>query len=290
MRVDQSPQTRPILIAVLLLLGSAGLSLLGPLARPSLALGTCATARSSSDSEEQLMLNLINDYRARSGAPVLARSAALSRSALWKSTDMAANHYFSHDDLIRGWSQRVSDCGYGPATTGENIAEGFADASSTLMQWETSPPHNANLLSPNFHAIGVGRAADAGGTWYWTADFGGVADGDSVSAAPNTIGVPPAPPVAPAPPAPPPLLIPPPLPVAPIGAGMHAGMTALVNTPGDCLRGHAGPSMASPAQACIADGTAVVIVGNSVSADGYTWWPIFGYGWAADAYLRPAAP
>ena len=279
MRVDQSPCTRPLLLAAVLLLGGV---LLTPLASPVLALGNCATARTTSDGEEQAMLNLINAYRARNGAPPLARSAALSRSALWKSSDVAANHYFAHDDLIRSWSQRLSDCGYGAAITGENIASGYADAQSTLTQWETSPPHNANLLDSGFHAVGLGRAVDAGGSWYWTADFGGVADGDGVSAAPNPASVPAGAPAGAA-------LTPPPT-SAPASGGIHAGMTAMVNTPGDCLRAHAAPSLAAPVQACIPDQTALVVVGGSTSADGYTWWPIFGYGWAADAYLRPASP
>jgi uncharacterized protein YkwD len=283
LRTDARTAIPSVLVTALLVLGGVLLTLLVPPVHASLALGSCVTARSSSDSEEQSMLNLINDYRSRSGAPVLARSAALARAALWKSTDMAANHYFSHDDLIRGWSQRLSDCGYGPATTGENIADGHADAASTLMQWETSPPHNANLLNPNFHAVGLGRAEDASGLWYWTADFGGVADGDSVSSSVSTISsVAPAQTLAAGP-----VPTPPPLPTG-AGSAIRAGMTAAVNAPGDCLRAHAAPAMAAAVQACIPDGTPVVIVGASIAADGYTWWPVFGYGWAVDAYLRPA--
>ena len=279
MRVYQSLFSASLPMAAALML--TGLLLI-PAASPALALSNCATVRATSDSEEQSMLNQINDYRVRNGVPALARSASLSRSALWKSTDMAANHYFAHDDLIRGWSQRLTDCGYGAGFTGENIASGYADASNTLMQWETSPPHNANLLNPGFHAIGLGRAMDSGGTWYWTADFGGTADGDSVSAVPTSIA---AAPVAPGTAG---VLTPPPLPAL-AGGAIHAGMTAVVNTPGDCLRAHAGPLMSAQVQACIPDQTAVVIVGASVSADGFTWWPVFGYGWAADAYLRPAS-
>ena len=42
------------------------------------------------------------------------------------------------------------------------------------MTWERSPEHRANLLSPHFREIGLGRAYRAGSTYgtYWTADFG----------------------------------------------------------------------------------------------------------------------
>ena len=206
------------------------------------------------------MLSLINAYRTTNGVPALSQSPSLSRSAIWKSGDMAANHYFAHDDLIRSWGQRLSDCGYPSAFDGENIAEGFADASSTLMQWETSPPHNANLLNASYHAIGVGRAQSGGGDWYWTADFGGLADSDQPAAGANVAAAP--------------------------SSAITTGLTVFVNTPGDCLRARVTASMSASSPTCVKDGTALFIVDGPVTADGHTWWDAFGYGWVAGDYLR----
>jgi uncharacterized protein YkwD len=253
-------------------------------ALPAAAVSNCSTSRpGDSDSEEQTMLSLINAYRAQSGESPLSPSPNLARAALWKSADMAVNHYFGHDDLIRGWLQRIQDCGYPSSYDGENIAEGYADARETLQQWETSPPHNANLLNSSYHAIGVGRAQSAGGSWYWTADFGAVPDADSstpsasgpqslLSSASGSATIPALSTLPPA-----------------SGAqrSVAAGQTAVVNTPNDCLRVHSSPSISSSVSACIPDGTSIFLVAGPVSADGYTWWTAYGAGWVAGQYLRP---
>lgn len=243
------------------------------------------------------MLGLVNNYRARSGVGPLAASLSLDRAALWKSADMAVNRYFSHDDLGRGWQQRFNDCGYGTAADGENIAEGHPDAAQTFEQWRTSPPHNANLLNPSYHAIGVGRAEAPGGDWYWTADFGAAVDADS--AAPAAVLSPPT-----SPPPPPPLpsaqltaatsanagsFAPWVLPALPASRGTIAlGSTVVSNTPGDCLRAHTSPSLSSPTPVCLPDGSPLFLIDGPVTADGHTWWSVFGAGWVASDYLKPS--
>jgi uncharacterized protein YkwD len=232
------------------------------------AAGACSTSRTAgSDGEEQSMLSLINTYRSQNGLVPLAASPTLGRAALWKSADMAQNQYFSHDDLGRGWLQRLLDCGYTSTNDGEDLAAGNSDAQHTFEQWRTSPPHNAILLSPVFHAIGVGRAQLTGGQWYWTADFGPAVDADSTgSAGPGG---------------------PPPPPPAPARAGPGAGSTMMVSTPNDCLRVHSAPTLASGVSACLADGSSVSITGGPVQADGYSWWSTAGGGWVAGQYLKP---
>jgi uncharacterized protein YkwD len=264
------------MLAIGLLVTLAAWRLAPPLAAPVAAVTNCTTSRAgNNDSEELKMLSLINAYRAQNGEASLIPSAALGQSALWKSTDMAANHYFSHDDLSRGWSQRIHDCGYASGYAGENLAAGNADAQDTLQQWETSPEHNANLLNASYHAIGVGRAASASGYWYWTADFGDTAD----AGAPAT------------PPLPPPGPPPPPSPshtagVVAAAGDLAAGQIAVVNTPNDCLHARAAASVSAPVLTCVPDGTSVLLVDGPVTADGYTWWEAFGAGWVAGAYLR----
>jgi uncharacterized protein YkwD len=56
---------------------------------------------------------------------------------------------------------------------GENIAKSPSTAQAAFNIWLNSTDHNANMLSPNFNAIGIGYVSDGN---YWTATFGGVAD------------------------------------------------------------------------------------------------------------------
>lgn len=294
----------PSLAFLLIATGVALSSPSSPLAR---AAGTCNVSRSagSLDSEEQSMLGLINSYRARGGVGPLAASTGLDRSAMWKSADMASNRYFGHDDLTRGWLQRLSDCGYTASTAdGENIAEGYGGANQTFEQWRTSPPHNANMLDANFRAIGIGRAESANGSWYWTTDFGPSAESNGASSAGPAPSVPPAAPAVP--PAAPaasltvpaaavassdsaqPWLLPP-IPTPPDLRGTIAvGVTVLSDTPGDCLRAHTSPSLDAATAVCLPNGSSLFLVDGPQTADDHTWWFAFGAGWVASDYLHPS--
>ncbi|MCH8950302.1 MAG: hypothetical protein IIB87_08000 [Chloroflexi bacterium] len=143
--------------------------------------GPDCAANSSIDSEEQAFFTLLNNYRADRGLSRLAMSETLNRAAAWKSQHMASNGYFAHDDigLGRTFTDRLRDCGYDFNTwMGENIAAGNETAAATFAQWRESAGHNANMLNPDFNAVGIGRAYDDATPygWYWTAEFGGVVD------------------------------------------------------------------------------------------------------------------
>ena len=55
---------------------------------------------------------------------------------------------------------------------------------------------------------------------------------------------------------------------------------------GDCLNVRSAPSRAATVVACLPDAATVRITGASREADGLTWWPVEGIGWAAGEYLR----
>ncbi len=176
--------------ASLLAIVALGLVAAAWLARPHAVAGPNCTVDASIDTEEAEFLRLINEHRQQNGLSPLALSDTLSRAAAWKSEDMAANGYFAHDDtpIGRTWTQRLSDCGYTFGTwLGENVAAGNASAAGTFQQWRNSPGHNANMLSANFAAIGIGRAYGASSQygWYWTTDFGGVVDASPSTATPT---------------------------------------------------------------------------------------------------------
>ncbi|MEX2246582.1 MAG: CAP domain-containing protein [Dehalococcoidia bacterium] len=164
-----------ILIVALALAVVAGV----PSPRAASAAGDC-TVDARLDSEEEAFLGLINAHRQENGRAQLVVSYSLSKASQWKSTDLATNNYFAHDDLTRSWVQRIRDCGYGFNTSlGENIAAGGATAQQAFNQWKNSSGHNQNMLSTSYTAVGIGRYFVPGSTygWYWTTDFGGFNDG-----------------------------------------------------------------------------------------------------------------
>lgn len=133
-------------------------------------------------SEEIAFLNLINDYRRSRGLGTLKLTQTLGAASEHHSQSMATHNYFSHTLISQGisWSQNMTNHGYDYNTfRGENIAAGNSTAQATFNQWKGSSAHNANMLSGNYKAIGIGRVYGGSSTYgyYWTTDFGGVADG-----------------------------------------------------------------------------------------------------------------
>jgi uncharacterized protein YkwD len=157
----------------------------------------------------------VNAHRAARGLASLAVSPTLTAAAEWKARHMAQYGYMAHDDpappVQRTPFERMQACGYPErALSGENIAAGYDSPASVMEAWLGSPGHRANIERPEFQAIGVGVARAAGGAYYWTQDFGSVADVAAPAPAPA------------APPPPPPVALPPAAPPA-LGAALGPG-------------------------------------------------------------------
>ena len=72
---------------------------------------------------------------------------------------------------------RLCTFNYGYNTwMGENLGAGYRTASEAFTGWKDSPGHNANMLGPNYTAMGISRRFVSGSPhgWYWTNEFGGV--------------------------------------------------------------------------------------------------------------------
>jgi uncharacterized protein YkwD len=136
------------------------------------------------DSEEEVMIRLINEYRAQKGLGRLTLSYSLTKAADWMSSDMGVKNYFGHHDSQgRDPFVRMKDFGYKFRTTkGENLAAGFSDAVNTFQQWKNSPSHNAAMLNSQFKVIGISRTLikNSQYRWYWTTDFGGQVESGSL--------------------------------------------------------------------------------------------------------------
>src|ERR1700716_373488 len=161
---------RRIALLALLLVAFAGLTGGGIVARAA-----------TLDSGENDLLAQVNSFRASRGLSTLIVSDSLTLAAKWMATDMSARNYFAHTSLDgRSPTQRMADAGYPAFATwaGEDLAAGYASAAEVLQGWINSPGHLAVLTNPAYRAIGIGRAYSGGSMygWYWSADFGGIAD------------------------------------------------------------------------------------------------------------------
>jgi uncharacterized protein YkwD len=100
---------------------------------------------------------------------------ALAKAAAAHSQDMAALNYFSHTSADgRSLAQRVDAAGYTWSTLGENIAAGQVGIDAVVDGWMRSDGHCANLMNPDFDAIGLACVPGASGSayrTYWTLDL-----------------------------------------------------------------------------------------------------------------------
>ena len=105
---------------------------------------------------EQDMFRMVNTERAKQGLAPLAFDNALRDLARAHSKDMFARGYFSHyTPEGRSPFDRMEDAGITYEYAGENLA--LAPSTSLAMQGlMNSQGHRANILSPNFHTVGIG--------------------------------------------------------------------------------------------------------------------------------------
>lgn len=105
---------------------------------------------------EAQMLQMVNQQRITQGLDPLVANSALRTIAREHSDDMFKRGYFSHY-TPEGLSpfDRMSKANINYQYAGENLA--LAPSTSLAMQGlMNSPGHRANILSPNFHKVGIG--------------------------------------------------------------------------------------------------------------------------------------
>jgi uncharacterized protein YkwD len=168
---------RPVAyLPVLLSAAVLALPTSAPAARAHVASGKCVNrntpaTRISAKAMRTAVLCLVNKQRAHHGLPPLHESRRLDRSAQSWSNRMVRAASFTHGDF----TSRLSAVGYHWSAAGENIASGFATPWSVIRGWMGSPDHCRNILSPQFHDLGVGVNTHRLGIYgpsTWTEDFG----------------------------------------------------------------------------------------------------------------------
>ncbi len=109
------------------------------------------------------VIELVNCARGQNGLAPLFSNALLEVAAQAHAQDMVTNNYFSHTGLNGSTlGSRVTAVGYNWTAVGENIAQGQSTDYQVFNDWMNSPGHRANILSPSYTEIGVGRV---GNTW-----------------------------------------------------------------------------------------------------------------------------
>ena len=98
------------------------------------------------------LVMLLNAARADAHVRPLAEDPTLTGRAQQRAEMLCANHQFSHD----GYQAVFRGSPYG--WTGENLAMGYQEPRAVHGQLMNSPGHRANILKPQFRAVGVGHA------------------------------------------------------------------------------------------------------------------------------------
>ncbi len=127
-----------------------------PKTNESLALGFKTSNFSVDEKTEFEMVDLVNKERTIRGLPALSFDASLRGIAREHSEDMFKRGYFSHySPEGESVADRAQKAGIDYLVIGENLA--YAPSLDLAHQGlMNSPGHRANILSPDYHRIGIG--------------------------------------------------------------------------------------------------------------------------------------
>ena len=141
---------------------------LAELENSTLRLAVLGEILSQLDDEEVEAFHATNAAREENGLPPLEIDLKLVYTARDHSNDMRTHNFFSHTSPIEG-KTTFADRGkrFGTLAHGENIYAGGTSGATAVERWMNSPGHRANILSPDYTRIGIGRS-----NGHWTQNFG----------------------------------------------------------------------------------------------------------------------
>lgn len=120
-----------------------------------------------SNPQQQRVLELVNEERAKGGLSPLVMDACLrDRAAQEWSEQMAREQRMYHQPM-----SEVSRKCPGSPYVGENVAMGYRDPEAVMRGWMNSSGHRANIMNGNYKKLGVGVAKGSDGRLYWTQNF-----------------------------------------------------------------------------------------------------------------------
>lgn len=123
---------------------------------------------------EQLIFDLVNAERIKSGVAPLSSNSKLITAAQIHARDMASLNLMEHD--LPGVAQptlisRAEFVGYRYGFLGENLGGFFEEATSLVAGWMASPGHRSNMLNANLTEAGIGVGRDSQGNLYFCQVF-----------------------------------------------------------------------------------------------------------------------
>src|SRR5260370_24335776 len=124
-----------------------------------------ARAQTSPSQDERKLFHLLNQERQKAGLPKLQWDNHLAKSAgghaLLLAEHQGLSHQFSGEPQL---AERIGATGLRFTVSAENVASAqtVEDAHKGLMN---SPPHRANILSPEFNAVGLAVIPRAGAVY-----------------------------------------------------------------------------------------------------------------------------
>ncbi len=124
--------------------------------------------------DEQRILDLTNEARAKDKLPPLKANATLMKVARAHAANMAKQRKMEHVLDGKNPAERVEKAGYDYQHVGENIAfgeKGFG-LDGIFKGWMESKVHRDNILNGKFDEIGIGVATNGKGETYYAQDFG----------------------------------------------------------------------------------------------------------------------
>ncbi|HTU19863.1 MAG TPA: CAP domain-containing protein [Gemmataceae bacterium] len=124
--------------------------------------------------EEQALLKLLNEKRAKKDLLALRPHPLLIKAAREQSKNMAKQRKMEHDLNGKKLGQRVDAAGYNWGKVSENLAmaeDGEPPLSAIVKDWMESAQHRENLLDKNVTETGVAIARNDKGEIYYTQIF-----------------------------------------------------------------------------------------------------------------------
>ena len=119
-------------------------------------IGDSVNINNTLTAQEQQMINLINQERAKLGLQQLQPNAKLMELARLKAKDLVDHNYFSHTSPTCGSPfQMMRAAGIVYRSAAENIA-GNSSVLAAHIALMNSPGHRANILNANFNQVGIG--------------------------------------------------------------------------------------------------------------------------------------
>ena len=109
------------------------------------------------------VLNLVNQERAKVGAPALSLDADLTTAAMQRAAEISL--------LFEHMRPDGSDCfSISSKASGENIAAGSSTPAAVMKQWMNSSGHRSNILNNRWGSMGIG-CVKVGSVTYWVQLF-----------------------------------------------------------------------------------------------------------------------